>query len=1415
MVELNLNSNDSSFINFDGLEEDTSDQEENIFLPNTNQLDLNLIEEDKPTSFINFDNMEEEINEDQLAPWIPDTHPLIGTSLPVSPDYKSVIGTDLNTSWREKHGVDMPLILSNVYKTFESKYNNRPLTEEDILDKEKGRELREIVYQYMEHRWQHDYSKVGIVAQTAKNYATGATSGGLNRNYRNMPFNKVYEMFQEHQRSFSGGNTVTTINELVYAMRADDPTRASLAAGYLLHNQMASIFNKDRKNLNSKNRQSELFDGLTDYAEAALIDPLVLASFGIGKLLSAPISAAARKVGIKKLESALSASIMNKKSKDIITKEMADKIAKRKINILLDTTSLLIPETAINVGVEYAYQNVNIRTGAQEEFNPQSMWIAALAAIAVPSLYAGSKSLADFRKSKYMRKSILRYGDYDSAFITGGQKRLETVIRDTIESPKVIGQLLENFNLRFGSLNPKAKLVKNRIDNNKKANYFLSWEDNKTRSGKIIKRRSEQYTNDETLNLFFDFLWKGSVPEADGSQAVKGYYSILKEAGWTVHASQLDSKGGATNAFALALEMIPPKVQREMIKEFEKTTGLSFPTTITKSGKVQSSTSLSAHFVSQASQAGKALGLRGYLSKIEKMGFLTDADKVRALANTGKLNPEKMNAAIGIYKRLLTSHPATTGANIKGFGYTTYYNAMGDAMLGVFDVANAAAVISKGIQRGNLSDIDLGLKYYQEGIGSLTGTLNKGFDILTPELPIEFAKMIFQISPKSQQQLMSTIGGTQNPRSAFETFNLELLGSGKAAWKGADQITSGIQAFNLIKAQDEITKLWTFGTEVNKMIRIKYGTDPSTFFEQADVFQIISKPDFQDNVIMPAIQRTRDATASNNWEMRSKETKNMLAQMAGFFEEKTKGLIGIPIPFASFMNTALKISGDLTGVNFVRRKVHRGFAKDGPIGSKINLTRYKAHELINPADASDKELFARATAFYGLQAIRIWGLPGSNAQEEIDNPIYRIKNGLNWNMKQNEDGSITDMTYDFPESIVRITDQIAAHWAIAGREEADVNFGSKENLIKFINNIKNETSVSGNQEKFIEGAPARLWIDLGEQLGTSNVRAIKNITSEAGFIIDVINGKADLNTVLHTLPKRLLGGPVSQLAAGGTRFLDPLNQVSGLILGNNTVPDLNQGNRNLNYSFKYVDNIFKLFDSGTSKLGVTKKTANLLPQELREPYEKVSVYEEKTKDLGVLIFGSRTVKEPTLYQQLLNSAGVRPYSPNILTAASPDDIKFRGPGQLTRGLNTLIRQALILETKNFFEGEAKGISYQDLSQKNKLRAIEIINSRAKKKVMSDLKTSTKRGDKNYLIVNSIIGSDNKSFFKATKEMFPDDNISTTDKSKALEQILTLYPLLDKDTKDKDKDKALKKLEELKLKIQRIQKYDTQLESINN
>ena len=1389
------------------------EEEENIFnflnLPEE-KLDLNNNSEviDNVLPFIKTGGNEisNEL-EDQLTPWISEDHPLIGTSLPVNPDYKSTIGTDFNSEWREKHGVDVPFIIGNVHKTFDSKYNNRKLVEADIFDKEKGGDLREIVYQYMEHRWQHDYSKFYIGYQTITTKSAFGSAPGFNRNFRNMPFSKVYEMFQEHQRSFSGGNSVTTINELVYSIRADNPTRAALGAGYLLHNQMASIFSRDRENMEGS--QDELFDGITDYAEAALLDPMVLASFGIGLLLKKPITSAARAIGIKKLESALSANIMKKRSKDNITQIMADKIAERKINSLIGTFSLLIPEAAINVGVEYAYQNVNIRTGAQEEFNPESMWIAALASVVVPALYAGSKEIAQFRKSKAMRKSFLRYGDFDSAFITGGQKRLEILIRDTIESPKVLGQLLENFNLKFNSLNPRAKIIKGRIDNNKKPNYFLGWEDNKIRSGKTITRRAEQYTNDETLNLFFDFLWKGSKPEADGSQAVKGYYSILKEAGWTVHASQLDSKGGATNAFALALEMIPPKVQREMIKEFEKTTGLSFPTTVTKSGKVQSSTSLSAHFVSQASQAGKALGLRGYLSKIEQMGFLTDADKVKLLASTDKINPEIWNAAIGIYKRLLTSHPATTGANIKGFGYTSYYNAMGDSMLGLFDISRAVAVIGKGKIFKNASDIDLGLKYYQEGIGSLTGTLNKGLDVLSPELPIEFAKMIFQLSPRSQQQLMSTIGGTQNPRSAFETFNLELLGSGKAAWKGADKVTSGIQAFNLIKAQDEITKLWTFGTEVNKLIRIKYGTDPATFFEQPDVFQIIAKSDFQDNIITPAIQRTRDATASNNWEMRSKETKNILAQVAGFFEKKTKGVFGIPIPFASFMNTALKISGDLTGVNFVRRQVHRYI---GASDTGLGMSNLKAHELINPADASDKELFARATAFYALQTLRIFGLPGSNAQQERDNPIYRIENGLRWNQKQNEDGSITDMTYDFPESIVRILDQMAAHRVIAGRKEddGDLNFGSQDNLKKYINSIKNETSISDNCMKLFEGVPARLWIDLGEQLGTSNVRSVKNLTGEARYIVDLLENKADMRVLLNVYQPVL-----SQIAAGGTRTLDPLNQVAGLMLGDTDVKDLNQGNRNLNYSFKYVDNIFKLFDSGTSKLGVTKKTANLLPQELREPYEKVSVWEEKTNDLGARIFGARTLKEPTLYQQLLNSAGVAPYSPKILSAASPDDIRAKGPGQLTRGLNALIREELIIETKNFFEGQAKGISYQDLSQKNKLKAIDIINKRAKATVMKRLKDSTKRGDKDYLIVNSLMSTSNKAFFKATKRLFPNEDISTLNKSKALEQILTLYPLLEKDSTEKEKNKAVNKLNDLFNLIKDIEKYETGLADIKN
>ena len=1351
----------------------------------------------------------EPVDPNQLSPFINIDHPLseIGSHT-ASPNYKSPHESEINKAWREKNGTDMPWAISNIREIIKHRYNNEGLTEDDIFDPVKGADFREVVYQFMENRWRDDYIKY---LQRSKNLATFASDPGFDRDFRKMPFEKVYEMYQNHQRNFSGGNTATTINELTYMIAADDATRAALGAGYILHDSMQSIFSGER---------SEILDGLTDYGSAALLDPIMIFTIGLSKVVAPGISKAAREIGLNQLKKAYAKNIATKRN--IPIKEALG-IANQKAATILGTTSLLLPEVAINAGVNVAYQNTNIRGGSQEEFDPNQLWFVAMSSLVVPgAFYLGKKAkgLRELKKNQDINFSMFHYKKYDSAFITGGKKRLEQAIKDTIESPKVMKNLLENFNLKFGTLSPKGKVVKGRIDNNKPANYFKSWEESKIVAGKRVAKRNEEYTNDEVLNLFFDFFWKGSKPDDNGNQAVKGYYQILKEAGWTVHSSQFDGKGGTTNAFALAIDFIPPKVQRELIKEFENSTGLKFPSTFTKSGKQQSAVSLSAHFINQASQAGKSLGLRGYLSKIEQLGFLSDADKVKIITNQDleKVLPaERLNFAVGIYKRLLTSHPATTGANIKGFAYTSAYNMLGDTALGVFDMGRG--LYYKGF-RDSVEGQAAAAKYLREGFGTMTGTLNRGLDIFTPELPINFAKFIFELNPKAEKELFATIGGSHNVRSAATAFNLEKVPTA-AAWRTVDKATQFVQTINMIKLQDEVTKLWTFGTEVNKLIRKKYGTDPVKFFDQPNVFQIIARQDFQDDIITPALQRTRDATASNNWEMRAKTTKTVLAGAAGWFEKITKGPLGVPVPFASFMNTAAKITGDLTGVNYIRRFIHRN-------AKKVGLTNKSPDELINPGDPSDTELLTRAIAFHGYQLTK-FKLGGSidnlsevgAGEEYIDHPIYRVKNGLTWNMQQNNDGSISERQYDFPESIVRIIDQITAHKVLEIRNKGsksnevmeNLNFHNDEGLKKFINDIKNQSRLSDDPNFLdnvnFEGIPARLWIDLGEQLGTSNIRSVKNITSEARFMIDLLEGTDYGNGgklgFLVQAGIDLTGRAGSQIVAGATRFLDPVNQITKNYRGDEVVPDLNQGNRNLNYSLKYVDSIIKLF--GGEKI---------LPEELREPFKKVSIWEEKTNDLGTLVFGTRSIKEPPLFLELLNSAGIRAYAPKFLGAPSPDNIKVRGPGELTSHLNDLLRNELNNQTQIFFDGEAKGIKIGELSQKNKEKAVDIILSRAKSKIMSTLKDSNRREDKNYLIVNDILGTTNAAFNQAVKELFPDKNINLRTKYDAIEQILTMYPILDEEELESPfLTKNVEALEALLLKIKTIEKNNAMLKKISN
>ena len=55
----------------------------------------------------------------------------------------------------------------------------------------------------------------------------------------------VFEIWQNYQRSFSAGQTVTVGNEIAYTMNANDDTKVKLGAGYKLFDQMTNAFTGD------------------------------------------------------------------------------------------------------------------------------------------------------------------------------------------------------------------------------------------------------------------------------------------------------------------------------------------------------------------------------------------------------------------------------------------------------------------------------------------------------------------------------------------------------------------------------------------------------------------------------------------------------------------------------------------------------------------------------------------------------------------------------------------------------------------------------------------------------------------------------------------------------------------------------------------------------------------------------------------------------------------------------------------------------------------------------------------------------------------------------------------------------------------------------------------------------------------
>ena len=753
---------------------------------------------------------------------------------------------------------------TNIYTVLDE--IGRPLLREDIVSDPR---LMEVVYDALEAR----YQPASTATQRAGRVAlaiSGADIGGLSgRDYRSMEPEEAFNIFQNYQRSFAGGHTVTTTAELTFGIGSDDDTQKKLGAGYLLFDSMDNV-------ITGEGSWGEMGGAILDYTKAAVWDPSTILSLGVGRALSHAGSKAAATALRSQMIAAYSSSI---------NKGVSNTAARAAIGAAVGSAKYAIPDAAIAMGVDVAYQSQLIQVGNQEEYNRAQTALAAAGGMVIPALQVGAAGVGQLRSvNKYFKGT-----DLDQSVLTvSGQEALA-------QNQRLLNRdiIVDHVDSQFGAVSGTTK-------------NWKQWDELKDMSREAIANVGEIERRQADQNAFYRYLWFG---DKEGGQ--KGFYEVLNEAGFRVTPS-MKEEFKTTGVFAQALKFLDDKQAKTVIEGYEKGAGVKLGITKTSEG-------LATRFTTNASDAGSTMWISSQLNQLGKL-TKNGKDIADALADTpsSKDLPRRAQFALSVYKRLLTSSLSTTGVNLKGFGLSTVYNSAADIAVSAINMSQA------GYYKLLKGDPELAVQYFNRSKGSLIGSMRRGVSAISPELEMKFGAELLENFPKYKAQLFMDISADGGVREAFETFNLSGLSKG---WKVADTVTKGAQVATLGRWQDEVTKLWAFGNNANQAIMREYGVDPSTFFKRPDVALEIASDRFQKNVVEKATYRALRETSSVNWNTLPADGA-MRGIAKGITSLSTNPISGYILPFGNFVNTNLAMLGDLTGVNAVRLLMKKATGKE-------------------------------------------------------------------------------------------------------------------------------------------------------------------------------------------------------------------------------------------------------------------------------------------------------------------------------------------------------------------------------------------------------------------------------------------------------------------------------------------------------
>ena len=942
---------------------------------------------------------------------------------------------------------------------------------------------------------------------------------------RDLSGKELYEEWQNWMRSLEGGQTITSWNDFQWSKQSNDADRFLLGASLELFDAGRNIFDRDTS-------WTEFGDGLRDYTRAAFWDPTTAVGLGVGKLFGTAVAKGTVGFAMRQIVKEMREELVKTgATKSFINEQVRNTLkqgfksaGRKRLGRLAAITSV---DIVSSVGSDYVNQSMRIGSGIQEKYSaPQSVG-SAMGVILLPSLMAGMRAVDLGTKTEFIKRYLPDFASYQNIWNKlGGQSKstIEKNIMDQVDLSKVNGNL---------------KSVFERFKNDLDLGEFLPYMQARDAAEKLVTKK-DIAGNPLSQENFFEITLTNNFVEA------------LSEAGFRYAPREADDNVSKfiTDAMVYLDDSTVASLKGAFIEQFGE-----LPDSISK---VTNGKDLSAWFLNRGRSAGQTLGYRSQMSKLLKKepGDITVADLLSAAQGGAadiKPGPQRVKYLQSIWKRMVTSHPSTIGLNVKGWAYTHNMGIASDAVMGFLH-----AVKFEG----------------RKSRGSLLGATRKGLNLLTPEATIDSADAYIKLFPEVGQRLYAERAGGIDHLKILE--NLGLDPNAKVN-KLTEASISKLQKFMGVQLQDEITKSISFMGEIDKNIQKHYGFGYNKFMNQPDAYAKMFSEDYLSNVLEPSLAVAKRETYSTSWA--GNPNKTLMGMLADNVEKySNRAGTGLLLPFGRFFNTATATLGDHLPLNALRHIALGSFEDSRGLSAKgIKATVGRA------LDDKGTELMAKSIVGVGL----IYGI-SSDGESNFSKSKDKVSNGLTWNQIERADGSIADVTAEFPEAYVQIISHGLAHLELDGRIPAAL------------------------QEEAFKIMVSNTFRDSG-----AVYEALKNFM---GIVAD-----GDKQQI-YKASLGILSDSVGKVAAGAIRPAEPFNQALMFYNDDFEQKNINSGSslqKLYNKSFRYINQLIPPVGSVSTKASVTR--------------------DDTFVDIGKTLGGVRSTSGPTPSERVLGSISEKPW----------------------------------------------------------------------------------------------------------------------------------------------------------------------------